>query len=75
MIIKKNMAYSVDDTTDVIIRAVPDDAPQDAAKPFFIVDINTYNEDRTHYIHTSHVMTSKEVRKLLGLKKGEAMYI
>lgn len=75
MEIHKNRAYAIDDDTDIIIRATPEDAPTGEQKAFFIVDMNRYDKKRTHYTTSSHCMETSEVRKLLGLKKREVLVI
>lgn len=75
MIVKKNSPINIDDTTDLIIRAIPADG-EDVATHYFIVEFHTYTApDKLQYRITSHCLTIAELRKLLNLKKREVLSV
>lgn len=75
MIVKKNSPIQIDDTTDMIIRAIPADG-EDVATHYFIVEMHTYTSpEKLHYKVTSHCLSIQEIRTILKLKKREVLSV
>ena len=75
MIVKKNSPIQIDDTTDIIIRAIPADGG-DVATHYFIVEMHTYaSSEKLNYRVTSHCLSIQEMRKILKLKKREVLSV
>lgn len=75
MIVKKNSPIQIDDTTDMIIRAIPADG-EDVATHYFIVEMHNFTSpEKLQYKVTSHCLSIQEMRTILKLKKREVLSI
>ena len=75
MIVKKNSIIPIEENKDMVIRAIPGDSGGQYNTPYFIVEIREYTTDRLNYKTTSHCLETPELRKILGVKKKEALSV
>lgn len=59
----------------IIIRSCPQDANPDEVKNFYIVDIITRDVGGAAYQTVPRVLLSKDIRKLLGIRKNEIFQV
>lgn len=59
----------------LIIRSCPKDANPDEVKNFYIVDIVTRDVGGAAYQTVPRVILSKDIRKLLGIRKNEIFQV
>ena len=75
MVVKKNSLIPIEENKDMVIRAIPEYSGGQYQKQYFIVEIREYTTDRLNYKTTSHCLDMPELRKILGVKKKEALRV